>query len=292
MPPAFPTPIVSTAELADRLDDPRLRLLDASWYLPSAGRDARAEFAAAHLPGARFLDLDRASDPASPLPHTLPPAADFAAYVGAELGVGDGDRVVVYDGSGTNLGAGRAWWLFRAFGHAAVAVLDGGLGRWRAEGRALETGEPAPAAPAAFHAALDPARVRDLAAVRAIAAAEGVASPQLVDVRPAGRFAGRDPEPRPGVRGGHVPGSVNLPFTELVHPDGTVLAPAALRARLAAAGVSLDRPIVATCGSGTSACALLLNLERLGVPDAALYDGSWAEWGGRDDTPIATSTDR
>ena len=283
------SPVVSTADLAARLGDPALRILDASWYLPSAGRDARAEFRAGHLPGARFFDLDRASDHATTLPHMLPSADDFARYAGEELGVGDGDAVVVYDGSGTNLSAARVWWMFRAFGHADVAVLDGGLRRWMAEGRPLESGDAPPPSPARLTATLDARRVRDLDAVRAVAGeGDGVRGPLVVDMRPAGRFAGRDPEPRAGLRGGHVPGSVNLPFTDLARADGTVLPPDELRARLAAAGIALDRPVVATCGSGTSACALLLNLERLGVRDAALYDGSWAEWGGRDDTPLVT----
>jgi thiosulfate/3-mercaptopyruvate sulfurtransferase len=280
--------MISTGELAAMLGEPRLRVLDASWYLPTAGRDARAEFAAAHVPGARFFDLDQASDHATTLPHMLPDEASFARYVGEELGIGDGDRVVVYDGSGTNLSAGRAWWMFRAFGHEDAAVLDGGLRGWIAEGRPTERGVPAAAAPARFTARLDRARVRDLDEVRAVVerGSMGDDDVQIVDMRPAGRFAGRDPEPRAGVRGGHVPGSVNVPFTELVRDDGTVLSPDELRARLAAAGVRLDRPIVATCGSGTTACALLLNLERLGVRDAALYDGSWSEWGARDDVPV------
>ena len=284
----MPDPMISTSELAALLGDPRLRVLDASWYLPTAERDARAEFVAAHVPGARFLDLDRASDQATTLPHMLPDEAAFARYVGEELGIGDEDRVVVYDGSGTNLSAARVWWMFRAFGHEDVRVLDGGLRKWLAEGRPTESGEPATPAPARFTARLDRARVRDLDDVRAVVerGSMGDDDVQIVDMRPAGRFAGRDPEPREGLRGGHVPGSVNVPHAELVRDDGTVLPPEALRARLAAAGVRLDRPIVATCGSGTSACALLLNLERLGVQDAALYDGSWSEWGARDDVPV------
>ena len=275
------TPLVSTAWLAGRLGDPSLRVLDASWYLPTANRDPRAEYLAAHVPGAGFFDLDAASDHATPLPHMLPEAAAFAAHVGG-LGVGDDHDVVVYDGSGTNLSAARAWWMFRAFGHERVSVLDGGMQRWRAEGRPLESG-PVERPAAAFTARLDRARVRDLAAMQAIVRDR---SAQVVDMRPAGRFAGRDPEPRAGLRGGHMPGSVSVPSSELVQADGTALPLDALRARLAAAGVALDRPIVASCGSGTSACSLLLNLERLGVRDAALYDGSWSEWGGRDDTPV------
>ncbi|HEU4628407.1 MAG TPA: 3-mercaptopyruvate sulfurtransferase [Gemmatimonadaceae bacterium] len=287
--PATPfPPLVSTAWLADHLGDLRLRVLDASWYLPSANRDPRAEYAAGHVPGARFFDLDRASAHDTPLPHMLPPADDFARYVGQELGVGDGDDVVVYDGSGTNLSAARVWWMFRAFGHASVAVLDGGLRKWVAEGRPLESRTPS-VEPARFTATLDRARVRDLAAMRELVRADPAARPaQIVDMRPAGRFAGRDPEPRAGLRAGHMPGSASVPFTELVRPDGTVLPENELRERLAAAGVRLDRPIVASCGSGTSACSLLLNLERLGVRDAALYDGSWSEWGAQADTPVAT----
>jgi thiosulfate/3-mercaptopyruvate sulfurtransferase len=279
--PSLP-PLVSTAWLAGRLRDPRLRVLDASWYLPAAHRDARAEYAAGHVPGARFFDLDHASAHDTPLPHMLPTADDFACYVGDELGVGDEHDVVVYDGSGTNLSAARVWWMFRAFGHDTVAVLDGGLGKWTAEGRPLESGTPR-IEPARFTATLDAARVRDLAAVRG-SVRDGAA--QVVDMRPAGRFAGRDPEPRAGLRGGHMPGSVNVPFTQLVHADGTALSEDELRATLAAAGVRLDRPVVASCGSGTSACSLLLNLERLGVRDAALYDGSWSEWGAQPDTPV------
>jgi thiosulfate/3-mercaptopyruvate sulfurtransferase len=281
MPASLP-PVVSTDDLAARLGDPRLRVLDASWYLPSANRDPRREFRDGHVPGAVFFDLDEASDHSTPLPHMLPGADDFARSVGG-LGVGDEHEVVIYDGSGTNLGAARAWWMFRTFGHDAVAVLDGGLRKWTAERRPLERGDAAAPEPARFTARLHADRVRDLDAVREIAHGGGA---QVVDMRPAGRFAGRDPEPRAGLRGGHVPGSANVPFTELVRADGTVLPPDELRARLDAAGVRLDRPIVATCGSGTSACALLLNLERLGVRDAALYDGSWAEWGARDDTPV------
>lgn len=277
-------PLVSTDWLAERMGDPSLRVLDASWYLPAAGRDARREHLEGHLPGAAFLDLDAVSDTESSLPHMLPPAGDFARHVGA-LGVGNDTTVVVYDGSGTNLSAPRAWWMFRAFGHDRVAVLDGGSGKWRAEGRQLERGEVVPPV-ASFTPRFDPGLVRYLGAMRATIE-RGDA--QVVDMRPAGRFAGRDPEPRPGLRSGHMPGSVNVPFNTLTRPDGTALPPDELRRLLAEAGVELDRPVVATCGSGTSACSLLLNLERLGKHDWALYDGSWAEWGRRGDTEVGTT---
>lgn len=278
----MPSPLVSPDWLAEHLGAPTLRVLDASWYLPAANRDARREFAEGHVPGARFFDLDAASDHDTDLPHMLPSAEAFARYVGA-LGVGDAHDVVIYDGSGVNLSAPRAWWMFRVFGHERVAVLDGGLRRWRAEGRPLERGDDAPPAPATFTARLDAARVRDLAQMRELV--RGGAE-QVVDMRPAGRFAGTAPEPRAGLRSGHMPGSVSLPFTALVQPDGSALPLDALRATLAAAGVQLDRPIVATCGSGTSACSLLLNLERLGVHAHALYDGAWTEWAGRADSPV------
>jgi thiosulfate/3-mercaptopyruvate sulfurtransferase len=190
---------------------------------------------------------------------------------------------VVYDGSGVNLSAARVWWMFRAFGHARVAVLDGGLGMWRGEERPLETGAPALHAQGDFRAVLHPEAVRSLAAMESVVAS---GSAQVVDARPAGRFRGVDPEPRPGVRSGHIPGSVNLPYADLVDPSGRLLPAAALRERLRASGVELDRPVVATCGSGTSACAVLLALETLGAPAGALYDGAWTEWGGREDLPV------
>ncbi|HEX5386551.1 MAG TPA: 3-mercaptopyruvate sulfurtransferase [Gemmatimonadales bacterium] len=274
--------LVTTEWLAAHLGRPDVRVVDGSWYLPNSGRNAAAEFAAGHIPGAVFFDLDASSDPASPLPHMLPAAEAFAGRMGA-LGLDDRSTIVVYDGSGVNLSAPRVWWSLRVFGHAAVAVLDGGLAKWRAEGRTLEAGVPIPAR-ADFTARLDPARVRDLAQVRANVATR---REQLVDMRPAPRFEGAAPDPRPGVRPGHIPSSRNLPYTELASVDGTVLAPAALRARIGAAGVDLSRPIIASCGSATSACSFVLALHLLGHDQVAVYDGSWAEWGGRADTPIA-----
>ncbi|MEP6688057.1 MAG: 3-mercaptopyruvate sulfurtransferase [Gemmatimonadales bacterium] len=278
----FPA-LVSTAWLAERLGRPGLRVLDASWYLPTTERVASSEHAAAHIPGALFFDLDATSDRASPLPHMLPDAAAFARAM-SSLGLDDSDDLVVYDGSGTNISAARAWWTFRVFGHLRVAVLDGGLPKWRREGRPLEAGAVS-LRPGRFLATLDRTAVRDLAVMRSLA---GRPVEQIVDMRPAGRFAGTDPEPRAGLRGGHIPGSRNLPYTELVAADGTVLLADALRRRLDAAGIDPSRPVVATCGSGTSACTLILALHLLGHDGAALYDGSWAEWGGRDDTPLAT----
>jgi thiosulfate/3-mercaptopyruvate sulfurtransferase len=276
-------PLVSTAWLAERLGGPALRVLDASWYLPAAGRNAAAEYADGHIPGAVFFDLDATSDPDTPLPHMLPPADRFARQM-SELGLSDGDDLVIYDGSGTNISAARAWWTFRVFGHDRTAVLDGGLGRWRAEGRPLERGAVR-LGTGHFTARLERGAVRSLADMRANLERR---AEQVVDLRPAGRFAGVDPEPRPGLRGGHIPGSRSLPHQELVAPDGTLLPAEALRGRLMAAGVDPARPIVATCGSGTSACALVLALRVLGYPDAAVYDGAWTEWGGRSDTPVET----
>ncbi len=261
--------------------------MDGSWYLPNSGRDAAAAFAAGHLPGAVFFDVDATSDRDSPLPHMLPSATDFAARMSA-LGLDDAATIVVYDGSGVNLSAPRVWWTFRVFGHPRVAVLDGGLAKWRAEGRPLETGVPAPK-PGHFTVRLDAGRVRDLASIRANLAH---GREQVVDTRPADRFEGAVPEIRPGVRSGHIPGSRNLPYNQLTAPDGTLLPPAAIRAKLTAAGVDLLRPVVASCGSGTSACSLVLALAVLGHDQVSVYDGSWTEWGGRADTPIELGSPR
>ncbi|MEO8635787.1 MAG: 3-mercaptopyruvate sulfurtransferase [Gemmatimonadales bacterium] len=265
--------VISPTWLAGRLAESSLVILDASWYLPVAGRDAWSEYRAGHLPGAVYIDLDAISDPTSDLPHTLPNAMHFSRVVGG-LGISNADRLVIYDGSGNNLSAARVWWMFRGFGHTSVALLDGGLAAWRRAGLPLESGEvDRPAGDYTATRAL--AGVMNLAAVRTALA---TGSAQVVDLRSKGRFTGRDPEPRPGLLSGHMDGALNLPFTDLVDGDGMVLPDKVLRGRLAAAGVDLNRPVIATCGSGTSACNLLLGLVRLGVPDAMLYDGSWTEW--------------
>jgi thiosulfate/3-mercaptopyruvate sulfurtransferase len=272
--PAPPGPLVSTEWLAGHLGHPHLVVLDASWYLPATGRDAAAEYLAAHIPGALRFDIDALSDPVDPLPHMLLPPGHFATAMSA-LGVGDADTVVVYDGSGANLSAARAWWTLRQVGHDAVAVLDGGIGKWRAEGRLVSSGDER-RAKAAFTARPRPDWVLSRAQVRENLTRQQF---QLVDARIAPRYLGTQPEPRPGLRSGHVPGSLNLPYPDLVAADGTLRPPPELAQRLAAAGVSPERPVAAYCGSGVTACAVLLALETLGRPGQLLYDGSWTEWG-------------
>ena len=279
---ALPGPVVSTGWLAERLEDPGLRVVDGTYFLPQHKRDADAEFLDRHIPGAVRFDIDDIKDPDNPLPHMLPDAATFAAKVGA-LGLGSDHAVVAYDGLGL-MSAARVWWMFRVFGHDSVAVLDGGLPKWLKEGRPT-TGGPVTPKPARFSARFRPELVRDLAAV-ADALESGRA--QVLDARSRGRFAGTEPEIRPGIRGGHMPGALNLPFTELLGADATLLPAERIAAAVRAAGIDPARPVVTSCGSGVTACVLALGLYLTGHRDAAVYDGSWTEWGGRRDTKVVT----
>jgi thiosulfate/3-mercaptopyruvate sulfurtransferase len=273
-------PLVSTQWLSERLEDADTAVLDATWFMPGTARDAGAEYAEHHIPGAAFFDIDKVCDPASELPHMLASPADFAVAA-RRLGVNQGSLVVIYDAQGL-FSAPRLWWNFRAMGHARAVVLDGGLVKWRAEGRPLESGWRRPIH-GDFKSRLDASLIRELNGVRTAIA---TGSEQILDARPAERFTGAAPEPRAGLRPGHMPGAVNLPWSNLVAPDGTLLTADELRTTLEAAGIDLDGPITTTCGSGISASLLALALARVGRRDVAVYDGSWSEWGGRADTPV------
>jgi len=277
-----PKTLVSTEWLAAHLPDPDLRILDASWYLPTSDRDPVAEYDAAHIPGARFFHIDEISDQRSDLPHMAPPVEKFISRMRA-MGVGDGHQVVVYDGAGL-FSAARVWWTFRLMGKTDIAVLDGGLPKWLAEGRPTEDLPP---------------MVRDrhitvqrqahlIKDVTQVAAASKLADYEILDARSPGRFAGTEPEPRPGLRGGHIPGSKNLHYQTLLNADGTMKEPDALRAAFEAAGIDLKKPAITSCGTGVTAAILNLALEVLGHRNHALYDGSWTEWGMFKDLPVAT----
>jgi len=276
--------LVSTEWLADHLRSPDVRIVDATWLPPQSGRDPRAEFERRHIPGAVFFDIDEIADDGSALPHMAPPATKFSARV-RRLGLGDGARIICYD-SNRFCASARVWWMFRLFGARDVGVLDGGLEKWRAEGRPLED---LPRKPMERH--FTPRQnnflLRDFEQVRRNLTTKEA---QVVDARSEGRFYGAEPEPRDGMRGGHIPGSVNLPYTALIDPEtNTLWPPERLRALFDASGVDLDRPVITSCGSGVSAAVVNLALYELGHEQAALYDGSWAEWGGRGDTPVETT---
>lgn len=275
--------LVSTDWLAQHLGAPDVKIADATYFLPSSGRNAREKYQEAHIPGAVFFDIDDIADPDSPLPHMLPPASRFSARV-RKLGLGDGVRIVLYDRNAFSASA-RAWWMFRTFGHSDVAVLDGGLRKWLSEGYPLSDDRVVPAE-RHFTARQNNLLVRNLDQVRANLMAR---REQLVDARSSGRFAGTEADPRAGLRQGHIPGSANLPFLDLINAKSGALLPAELlRTRFELAGIDLAKPVVTTCGSGVTAATVALALNQLGHGDVSVYDGSWCEWGGRPDTPIET----
>ena len=278
------SPFVVDADwLQEWLGKPGLAIVDASWYLPAQKRDARAEYEAGHIPGAVFFDQDAVVHEGSDLPHTLPRAEHFARFAGS-MGISVDDTIVVYDGPGV-FSAPRVWWMFRVMGAKEVFILDGGFDHWKAEGRPVST-LPTKVAPCVFTPDFDSERVATLSDMREIVES---GARQVADARPAGRFSGSDPEPRPGVRGGHMPGAKNVPATSL-SKDGRLLPIEQLRKTIESAGLDLDQPIVTSCGSGVTAAVITLALESIGHKGSKLYDGSWSEWGSRSDTPVVTET--
>jgi thiosulfate/3-mercaptopyruvate sulfurtransferase len=276
-------PLVNTDWLAAELGKPDLIVFDATMYLPNENKSGLAEFRRAHIPGARYFDIDVIADPDTDLPHMVPTPGRFAKLIGV-LGVSNASRVVFYDQKGL-ASAARGWWLTGLFGHDNSAVLDGGLPKWQREGRPTETGDPPSPRPATYRPDYRPARLRGIGDMLA-----NLKSPAelVLDARAAGRFTGEVPEPRAGMRSGHIPGSASLPYTDLLNDDGTFRSADAVRARLVQAGVDGARPVVTSCGSGVTACILTLGMRIAGLPDGAVYDGSWTEWGGRSDTPVET----
>ncbi|WP_146673620.1 3-mercaptopyruvate sulfurtransferase [Thioclava sp. F36-6] len=277
-----PKTLVSTDWLAAHLKDPDLRILDASWFLPQMERDAKATYDAKHIPGARFFDIDDIADNRSDLPHMAPPPEKFISRMRA-MGVGDGHQVVIYDQHSV-FSAPRVWWTFRLMGKTDVAVLDGGLPKWEAEGRPLEDMPPM-VRDRHMTVQRHPGLVKD---VTQVAHASKLGDHEIIDARPNERFLGNGTEPRPGLRSGHIPGSRNLPFGELLTPEGTFKSPEEIKALFEAAGVDLSKPAITTCGSGVSAAILSLALELIGKSDWSLYDGSWSEWGMYNDLKVAT----
>ncbi len=277
------TAFVSTAWLAERLSDPHVRVLDATYFLPGVPRNAEAEFLEKHIPGAQFFDIDVYKDTETDLPHMLPDPDSFAEDM-SDLGIGNDSIIVCYDSYGL-MSAARPWWMFRVFGHDKVFVLDGGLKQWLAEDRPVESGPAAPRQ-GRFNARFRPELVSDRDAVLTALDTPAV---QIIDARSAGRFTGVEPEPRAGLASGHIPGAHNVPFASLLDPaTGLILPKAQIEARFVAAGIDLKRPIITSCGSGVSACVLAIGLYELGRTDVSVYDGSWSEWGSYPGLPIAT----
>ncbi|MFU1478772.1 3-mercaptopyruvate sulfurtransferase [Roseovarius sp. C7] len=276
------TTLVSTGWLADHLKDPDVRVLDGTWHMPATGRDAKAEFEARHIPNARFFDIDDVSDHRSDLPHMVPPVEKFMSRVRA-LGVGDGHKIVVYDAQGL-FSAARVWWLFRLMGHDQIAVLDGGLPKWLYENRPTEDTPPV-IRDRHMTVRRRPEMLRD---VTQVAQASKLGDHTILDARSAARFRGDAPEPREGLRAGHIPGARNTPYTDFLNADGTMKSPEALRAVFDAAGADLSKPVITTCGSGVTAAVINLALARIGKTDHALYDGSWTEWGAFPTVNVAT----
>ncbi len=278
--------IVDTDWLAEHLDAPDLVVFDGSWHLPTANRDAKTEYLAGHIPGALFFDIDDLRDEKSPLPHMLPSTVKFASRM-KKMGVGDGMRIVVYDTEGM-FSAPRVWWTFRAMGHEDVAVLDGGLKKWKSEGRELEEGLPKKRPECHFTPLANASLIRDIDDMKKAIDKHT----QIVDARPAGRFTGAEPEPRPGLRQGHIPGARNVPSQSLLNADGTLKATPELAKIFADAGIDPKQPVISSCGSGVTASILSLALAVLGQTNAAVYDGSWAEWGAENGLPIETGPAR